>query len=32
MGLGMVEFQGFNIDEITDGEGFDESNLPNWSA
>jgi len=32
MGLGMVEFQALNIDEITAEEGIDDANLPNWSA
>jgi CRISPR-associated endoribonuclease Cas6 len=32
MGLGMVEFQALNIDEITAEEGIDDANLPNWKA
>jgi hypothetical protein len=32
MGLGMVEFQAFNIDKIMTEETIDEANLPNWKA
>jgi CRISPR-associated endoribonuclease Cas6 len=32
MGLGMVEFQALNIDEIMGEEDIDEANLPNWKA
>jgi hypothetical protein len=32
MGLGMVEFQALNIDEIMAEEDIDEANLPNWKA
>jgi CRISPR-associated endoribonuclease Cas6 len=32
MGLGMVEFQALNIDEIMAEETIDETNLPNWKA
>jgi CRISPR-associated endoribonuclease Cas6 len=32
MGLGMVEFQALNIDEIMAEETIDETNLPNWEA
>jgi len=32
MGLGMVEFQALNIDEIMAEETIDEANLPNWKA
>jgi CRISPR-associated endoribonuclease Cas6 len=32
MGLGMVEFQAFNIDKIMTEEDIDEANLPNWKA
>jgi CRISPR-associated endoribonuclease Cas6 len=32
MGLGMVEFQALNIDEIMTEEIIDEANLPNWKA
>jgi CRISPR-associated endoribonuclease Cas6 len=32
MGLGMVEFQALNIDEIMAEETFNEANLPNWKA
>jgi len=32
MGLGMVEFQALNIDEIMAEEDINEANLPNWKA
>jgi CRISPR-associated endoribonuclease Cas6 len=32
MGLGMVEFQALNIDEIMPEENIDEANLSNWKA
>jgi CRISPR-associated endoribonuclease Cas6 len=32
MGLGMIEFQALNIDEIMAEETIDETNLPNWEA